>query len=194
MIQMRAAMLHGVHDLHMEEQTIPPLSRNQALVKIRASGICGSDVNIYTGRTYEGVFPFVPGHEWSGDVEEVGESVTTLKRGDRVVGETVVGCGICDKCKLGANPNFCRDPTIYGFQPKAPGGYAQYVVRDESNLSKLPASLSHEQGALVEPLTVAYHAVGGWREVWSRARPWSSSGRGRWGSSPSRWQRAPGPG
>jgi L-iditol 2-dehydrogenase len=145
----------------MEDVAVPPLSRNQVLVKVRASGICGSDVNIYTGRTYEGVFPFVPGHEWSGDVEEVGESVTTLKKGDRVVGETVVGCGVCDKCKVGANPNFCRNPTIYGFQPQSPGAYAEYVVRDESNLSKLPSSLSHEQGALVEPLTVAYNAVWG---------------------------------
>ncbi len=158
---MKAAVLHGPLDLRMEDVALPTLSRNQVLVKIRASGICGSDVNIYTGRTYEGVFPFVPGHEWSGDVEEVGEAVTTLKKGDRVVGETVVGCGVCDKCKVGANPNFCRSPTIYGFQPQSPGGYAEYVVRDESNLSRLPPSLSHEQGCLVEPLTVAYNAVWG---------------------------------
>ena len=116
-------------------------------MKIRSSGICGSDVNSYTGRTYEGTFPYVPGHEWSGEVEEVGDGVTTLKKGDKVVGETVVGCGLCDKCKAGMNPNFCRNPTVYGFQTKAPGAFAQYVLRDESNLSKLPASLTYDQGA-----------------------------------------------
>jgi L-iditol 2-dehydrogenase len=59
------------------------------------------------------------------------------------------------------NPNFFRNPVVYGFQTKAPGAFAQYVVRDESNLSKLPDSMTHDQGALVEPLSVAYHAVWG---------------------------------
>jgi L-iditol 2-dehydrogenase len=158
---MKAAMLYGPLDLRMEDSALPMLSLNQVRVKVRASGICGSDVNCYTGRTYEGSFPYIPGHEWSGDVEEVGDTVTTLKKGDRVVGETVVGCGTCDKCKAVSNPNFCRNPTIYGFQTKSPGAFAQYVVRDESNLSKIPPTISYEQGALIEPLSVAYHAVWG---------------------------------
>ena len=61
----------------------------------------------------------------------------------------------------GTNPNFCRSPTVYGFQTKAPGAFAQYVLRDEGNLSKLPSSMTYEQGALVEPLSVAYHTVWG---------------------------------
>ncbi|MDA4137010.1 MAG: alcohol dehydrogenase catalytic domain-containing protein [Thaumarchaeota archaeon] len=158
---MIVANLYGPMDLRIEELPHPRPGSKQVLVKVRASGICGSDVNSYTGRTYEGTFPYIPGHEWSGDVEEVGDKVTTLKRGDKVVGETVVGCGICDKCKAGVNPNFCRNPTIYGFQTKAPGAFAQYVLRDESNLSKLPPSITHDQGALIEPLSVAYHAVWG---------------------------------
>ena len=161
MVNQNVAMLYGTLDLRMEESAVPKPSRNQVLVKVRASGICGSDVNCYTGRTYEGSFPYIPGHEWSGDVEEVGDAVTTLKRGDRVVGETVVGCGVCDRCKAVSNPNFCRNPTVYGFQTRSPGAFAQYVVRDESNLSLIPASFSYEQGALIEPLSVAYHAVWG---------------------------------
>lgn len=158
---MKVADLYAPMDLRIEEVPVPVPGPKQVLVKIRSSGICGSDVNSYTGRTYEGTFPYVPGHEWSGDVAEVGGSVTTLRKGDKVVGETVVGCGICEKCKAGINPNFCRSPTVYGFQTKAPGGFAQYVLRDESNLSKLPDSMSHDQGCLVEPLSVAYHAVWG---------------------------------
>jgi L-iditol 2-dehydrogenase len=158
---MIVANLYGPMDLRMEDLPIPVAGRNQVLVKVRASGICGSDVNSYTGRTYEGTFPYIPGHEWSGEVQAVGDAVTTLKKGDRVVGETVVGCGVCEKCKAGVNPNFCRNPTVYGFQTKAPGAFGQYVLRDESNLSKLPSSLTYDQGALIEPLSVAYHAVWG---------------------------------
>ncbi len=158
---MKVADLYAPMDLRVEDVPVPVPGPREALVKIRSSGICGSDINSYTGRTYEGTFPYVPGHEWSGDVAEVGESVTTLKKGDKVVGETVVGCGVCEKCKAGVNPNFCRNPTVYGFQTRAPGGLAQYVLRDESNLSKLPDSMTHDQGCLVEPLSVAYHAVWG---------------------------------
>ena len=158
---MKASVLHGALDLRTEDVPIPEPRGRQVLVKVRASGICGSDVNCYTGRTYEGSFPYIPGHEWSGDVVGVGEAVTSVKKGDRVVGETVVGCGVCDKCRVGANPNFCRDPTIYGFQTRSPGAFAEYVLRDESNLNALPPSLSHEQGSLVEPLTIAYNAVWG---------------------------------
>jgi threonine dehydrogenase-like Zn-dependent dehydrogenase len=156
---MKVANLYGPRDLRLEERPVPEPGRNQVLVKIRASGICGSDVNSYTGRTYEGTFPYVPGHEWSGEVTSMGEGVTTVKQGDRVVGETVVGCGVCERCRSGVNPNFCRKPTVYGFQTDAPGAFAGYVLRDESNLSKLPSKLSFEQGALVEPLSVACHAV-----------------------------------
>jgi len=127
------------------------------------TGICGTDLELVAGVVDPAYtrYPLVPGHEWSGEVEEVGERVTTLRTGDKVTGETVVGCGRCDKCKGGINPNFCRDPTVYGFQTRAPGGFAEYVLREESNLSKLPSSMSHDQGALVEPLSVAYHAVWG---------------------------------
>ncbi|MDG6925858.1 MAG: alcohol dehydrogenase catalytic domain-containing protein [Nitrososphaerota archaeon] len=158
---MKVANLYGPLDIRTEDWPLPVPVREQVLVKIRASGICGSDINSYTGRTYEGTFPYVPGHEWSGEVEQVGDAVATLRKGDKVTGETVVGCGNCDKCKAGVNPNFCRSPTVYGFQTRAPGGFAQYVLRDERNLSKLPPAMTHDQGALVEPLSVAYHAVWG---------------------------------
>lgn len=158
---MKVANLHGPLDLRLEDAPLPEPVRDQVLVKVRSSGVCGSDVNSYTGRTYEGTFPYVPGHEWSGEVDSVGPEVVRLNKGDRVVGETVVGCGLCEKCKAGVNPNFCRSPTVYGFQTSAPGAFAEYVLRDESNLSTLPASLTYDQGALIEPLSVAYHAVWG---------------------------------
>jgi len=155
----KSVVLHNPFDLRIEDKDLPEPKGSQVLVKVRASGICGSDVNCYAGKTYEATFPYIPGHEWSGEVVEIGNSVTTVQKGDRVVGETVVGCGSCDKCKLGANPNFCRRPTIYGFQTQSPGSFAKHVVRDEGNLHKLPPGMTHDEGALVEPLSVAYHAI-----------------------------------
>ncbi|MDA4130615.1 MAG: alcohol dehydrogenase catalytic domain-containing protein [Thaumarchaeota archaeon] len=155
----KSVVIYKPLDLRIEDAELPGLKSTEALVKIRASGICGSDVNCYAGKTYEATFPYVPGHEWSGDVVEVGNQVKSLKKGDRVVGETVVGCGYCDKCKLGINPNFCRTPIIYGFQTQSPGGFSQYVIRSENILHKIPDEMTHEQGALVEPLSVAYHAL-----------------------------------
>ena len=100
-------MIYEPFDLKIEDYDLPEIKGSEALIRIRASGICGSDVNCYAGKTYEATFPYVPGHEWSGDVVKVGPDVMSLKEGDRVVGETVVGCGYCDRCKLGINPNFC---------------------------------------------------------------------------------------
>jgi L-iditol 2-dehydrogenase len=155
----RSVVIYKPLDLRIEDCELPEVKGTEALVKIRASGICGSDVNCYTGKTYEATFPYVPGHEWSGEVVEVGSQVKSLKKGDRVVGETVVGCGYCDRCKLGINTNFCRTPTIYGFQTQSPGGFSEYAVRDQNILHKIPDDMTYEQGALVEPLSVAYSAI-----------------------------------
>jgi len=156
---MKAVKFYGVGDLRIEEVETPTPNEDQVLVKVRSSGICGSDVNIFSGKSEEGVFPYLPGHEWSGEVAEIGSGVGTFRIGDRVVGETVEGCGVCDVCRRGGNPNYCRRPTTYGFQPKAPGAFAEFVVRKETNLHKLPDSVSFDIGALVEPVSVAYHAL-----------------------------------
>ena len=129
------------------------------LIKVRAVGICGSDVECYAGRSIEGIFPYIPGHEWSGEVVDVGTATTTFKKGDRVVGETLEGCGICDNCKVGRQAALCRNPRVYGFQPAAPGAFAEYAMRKERNLLKLPSSLTYEEGALAEPFSVAYYGV-----------------------------------
>jgi L-iditol 2-dehydrogenase len=136
-------------------------ARDEVVVKVMASGICGSDVECYEGRSIEAIFPYTPGHEWSGEVVQVGEGVTTLQLGDRVTAETVERCGVCAPCRDGENAELCLNPKVFGFQTLSPGGFAQFVVRKEAALHKLPQGISFEEGALVEPFAVAYHGV--WR-------------------------------
>src|ERR1700684_3616847 len=98
---MKAVVLHGPFDIRIEDIQQRELKSDEALVRVHSSGICGSDVNIYSGKSDEVTFPYIPGHEWSGEIVKTGDSVFRLKTGDRVVGETVVGCGVCDVCRIG---------------------------------------------------------------------------------------------
>ena len=83
---MKAVVLRGVGDLRMEDLPDPKPEPNQALIRIEVSGICGTDVHMWGGTNNEGTFPFIPGHEWAGEVIEIGREIKTLKVGDRVIG------------------------------------------------------------------------------------------------------------
>jgi L-iditol 2-dehydrogenase len=131
----------------------------EVLIRVKSAGICGSDIASYEGYSTEGIYPFTPGHEWSGEIVDVGSSVESLEKGDRVVADTVEGCGTFDICRSSLNPALSRSPREFGFQQKYPGAFSEFVVRKETSLHKLPSSISYEEGALVEPLTVAYNAV-----------------------------------
>ncbi len=158
---MQAVVLHGVNDLRMEELPIPKPGPGQVLVKNRVAGVCGTDVHMWAGTNFEGKFPFVPGHEWVGEVVELGAGVRTVKAGDRVTGECFVPCRVCDVCKVRGAPPFCPNHTYFGFQPEAPGAMAEYTLSPEERLHKIPANLSDDEAALVEPVSVAYHAIWG---------------------------------
>lgn len=161
---MKAAVLSGPLKLKVEEIETPRIEPDEVLVKVKASGICGSDVECYKGHSKEGrydIAPYVPGHEWSGEVVEAGSEVVAFKEGDRVVGDCVVGCGRCYYCKSGMNPAFCTDMLEYGFMPAANGGDQEYLKVKEKALHKIPTALTWEEGALVEPFSVSYHGVWG---------------------------------
>lgn len=158
---MKAAVLHGVQDLRLEDLQDPRPSAHEVLVRVNAAGLCGTDVHMWAGTNQEGTFPFIPGHEWSGEVVEVGKEVKTISTGDRVVAEVPIPCRICDNCKDGMEPNMCPDKSLYGFSWGAPGGMAEYTLAREERLFKIPGNVSYEEAALVEPLSVAYHGVWG---------------------------------
>ncbi|MBC7109138.1 MAG: alcohol dehydrogenase catalytic domain-containing protein [Methanomassiliicoccales archaeon] len=158
---MKAVVLRGVNDLRLEELPDPEPTDKEVLIRIRAVGICGTDVDMWEGTNKEGTFPFIPGHEWVGDVIKVGRKIKSLSVGDRVVGECFLPCHICPNCKDGMSPAMCINPKYYGFAWETPGGMAEYHVSEEERLHKIPDTLTYEEAALVEPISVAYHGIWG---------------------------------
>ncbi|WP_394841938.1 NAD(P)-dependent alcohol dehydrogenase [Pendulispora brunnea] len=157
----RLAVLHGIRDIRIEERLVPEPGPRQVLVEVAAVGVCGSDVHYYEhGRIADFVVrkPLVLGHEASGTIVAVGEQVRTLTVGQRVALEPGVPCGTCRECRLGRY-NLCPDVQFFA-TPPVDGAFAEYVVIDEAFAHPIPASLSDEAAALVEPLSVAVWAAG----------------------------------
>lgn len=156
------AFLYGPKDIRLKTVETPPLRPTQILVKLSVCGICGSDVHCYLGESAEGRYdlgPYTPGHEWCGDVVAVGSDVISLKVGDRVTGECANSCNRCENCKEGLNHSYCTNWNEVGFMPSAPGGMGEYLVGEEQFCHRIPDSMTDFEGALVEPCSVAYHAI-----------------------------------
>ena len=154
---MRALLLDAERHLTLIETPIPvPERPGDVLVRVRAVGVCGSDLHGYTGHTGRRIPPIVVGHEATGDVVAVGPGVRGLTPGMRVATNTIAACGHCRPCLAGVR-SLCEHRLIKGMD--APGAYAEYVVWPEESLPVLPGGLSYEAGALAEPLAVALHGV-----------------------------------
>ena len=152
---MKAAVLYGDEDLRYEEYETPQLRPGCVKVRVRASGICGSDIpRVLRGGAH--FYPIVLGHEFAGDVVETGEGVRTLSVGDRVSGVPLLPCMQCSDCQRG-NYSLCRHYSFIGSRQQ--GCFAEYVVLPEKNAIRFDASVPYEQGALFEPSTVALHGV-----------------------------------
>ena len=149
--------------LEVREVETPTPDEGQVLIKVSACGVCGSDLSVYKGSSRR--TPLVPGHEFSGEVAEVGKGVKNYKSGDRVTCETAAWvCGECALCRTG-NYNLCRKRIGYGFG--VDGAFAEYVVAREGALHHVPQNLDLWKASLTEPACVAYNAVG----VHSRVEP-----------------------
>ena len=144
----------------LEERPVPSPGAGEALVKVMAVGVCGSDVHYYEhGRIGNGVVekPMILGHECAGEVAAVGAGVTRIRVGDRVAVEPQTTCGRCPACKSGKY-NLC--PAVAFFAtPPVDGAFVQYVVAREELLFPIPDSLSYEEASLVEPFSVGIHAA-----------------------------------
>ena len=160
---MKAAFLTGVRSLEIREVPAPRIIRDDdVLVRSRAVGVCGSDLHYYLSDSVGGdrvSYPFIPGHECAGVVEEVGRGVTRVKPGDTVVVEPAVSCGTCDQCRTG-RPHTCRKLLFLGHYGELTGGMAEFALAPERNCVPLPAKMSVVQGALAEPLSIALYAAG----------------------------------
>ena len=154
---MKALVFHGDHDLRFEEVPIPRMGEDEVLVKVKAVGICGSDVHGYLGKTGRRTPPMVMGHEFSGIVEKPGAAVKDVKPGDQVVVFPYTTCGHCSFCQKGVI-NQCPDKKFFGVFT-ANGAMAQYVSARGDLLFPLPDGTDFIHGALAEPLSVAARAV-----------------------------------
>ncbi|MCI6038963.1 MAG: alcohol dehydrogenase catalytic domain-containing protein, partial [Clostridiales bacterium] len=152
---MKAAVLHGNRDLRYEEWETPVCGPDDVKVRVRATGICGSDVpRVLHNEAH--FYPIVLGHEFSGDVVEVGSNVTTLQIGDTVSGAPLLPCMKCSDCQQG-NYSLCRHYSFIGSRKQ--GSFADYVVMPQQNAVKYNPSIPYEQAAMFEPSTVALHGV-----------------------------------
>lgn len=152
---MKAGVLHAREDLRFEDIEKPVAGEGKVLVKVKYTGICGSDIPRVNGDACH-FFPNILGHEFSGVVEEVGEGVASVKPGDRVAGIPLVPCMKCDDCLKG-NYSLCKHYSFVGSREF--GSFAEYVVVSERNVVKFDDEVSFEQGAFFEPATVALHGL-----------------------------------
>lgn len=152
---MKAGVLHAKDDIRYEEYPAPVIGDGEVLVKVRATGICGSDLPRVLGDGAH-FFPIVLGHEFSGDVVEIGKDVKSLKVGDKVAGAPLLPCMKCEDCQKG-NYSQCKSYSFIGSREQ--GSFAEYVKMPEKNAVKFDASISYEQGALFEPSTVGLHGL-----------------------------------
>ena len=125
---------------------------NNVLVRMVAAGICGSDVGIYHGTNAAATYPRIIGHENVGIVEEIGEGVTRVKVGDRVIIDQVTACGHCYACRKG-RPNVCGNLKVRGVH--IDGGYREYMAVPDRDCYLVPEILSDEEAVMIEPTTIA---------------------------------------
>ena len=141
----------------LEEVPIPPIGDSDVLVKIKASGICGSDLHYRHGRMKPWKIPITPGHEISGIVEEIGSRVKNVNVGDRVCVHYIISCGDCVHCSQG-NDNRCRNRRSIGYH--VDGGFAEYISIPARNAFKLPDEIPFDQGAIIGcAVSTAFHAL-----------------------------------
>jgi L-iditol 2-dehydrogenase len=160
MSKIKAAVLEKPNVLGIKEVDMPKPGAGEVLVKVKAVGICGSDVHYYIdGRIGDYIVekPIILGHETSGEIAEVGAGVTHLKKGDKVALEPGIPCGNCIQCKSGYY-NLCADVKFHA-TPPYDGTFAEYVVHPAQFAFKLPEHLSFAEGAMIEPLSVGIHAA-----------------------------------
>lgn len=165
--KMKAVVMRAANDYGVDSVDIPKPGYKEVLVRIKAVAICGSDPKVFSGGylsiNWPPAFPFIPGHEFSGEVVALGDGVTEFGVGDRVAGEAHCGCGYCANCKAGIY-NLCLNygktkngHRHYGFTYQ--GAYAEYNAYNVKTLTRLPDSISYEEGSLVDTAGTAFQAI-----------------------------------
>ncbi len=160
---MKAIVLYNAKKIKLEEVPIPDIQEDEVLVKVKNTGICGSDLAYYYGKspigTQNGKGPLILGHEISGEVEKIGSIPGKLKLfsyKEKVVINPIQNCNFCEDCSKG-NINTCSNPTLIGINSN--GGLAEYCVSKYSSLYKLPENINFSVGAFIEPIACAFQGL-----------------------------------
>jgi len=160
----QALVIHAPRDLRIETMDVPELGANQLLLRVKAGGICGSDLHYYQNGGFGAIRikePMVLGHEVSGQISAVGSAVTGFLAGDRVAISPSRPCMMCHYCQAGLQMH-CLDMRYYGSAMRTPhvqGAFRQSLVVDASQAHKIEDHVSDAEGVMAEPLSVALHAV-----------------------------------
>ena len=159
---MKALVLKEHNHFVYEDMPQPEIGPDDVLIQVKACGICGSDVHGMDGSTGRRFPPIVMGHEAAGVIAELGKNVKDWKKGECVTFDSTVSCGTCLFCRRG-QINLCDNRRVLGVSCedyRCHGAFAEYITVPQQILYRLPEGLSFEQATLVEPLSVAVHAVG----------------------------------
>ena len=159
---MNTFVLTGIKKMEQREIATPRITGEcDVLLRVAVVGVCGSDVHYFnTGRIGSQVvrYPFTVGHECAAIVEKVGSGVTRVKPGDRVAVEPAMSCWSCDQC-LEGRPHTCRKLRFLGCPGQADGCLSEFIVMPETSCFSIPATMTLEQAALSEPLSIGVYAV-----------------------------------
>lgn len=159
---MKSMMLTAPKRLEIQDSPIPEHGENEVLIRVKACGICGSDVHGFDGSSGRRIPPLIMGHEAAGIIESCGSGVTGFAIGDRVTFDSTVYCGECDYCKKG-QVNLCDHRMVLGVscgEYRRHGAFAEFVTAPAHILYQLPAGFPFEHAAMIEAVSVAVHAVG----------------------------------
>ena len=155
--KMNALIYKGKNKIVFEKLPIPEIGSGEALIKIAYSGICGTDMNILSGKHPRAKAPLIMGHEFSGTIAKLkGEQRKDLYVGQKVTAMPLISCGHCTPCRTGY-PHVCQNLGLYGVDKN--GGFAEYIKVPQEIIFPLPKGVSLKTGVLVEPLAVAVHAI-----------------------------------
>lgn len=158
---MRALVMEKYNELKLEDVPVPEIGHEDVLVRVKACGICGSDVHGYDGSTGRRIPPLIMGHEAAGIVHSAGRDVKNFKPGDRVTFDSTISCGACRFCAAGA-VNLCENRQVLGVscgEYRRNGAFAEFVSVPARIVYALPDEFSFAHAALIEAVSVAVHAA-----------------------------------
>lgn len=158
---MKSMVLTEYKRLELKDMPVPDVGPGDVRIRVHSCGICGSDVHGFDGSSGRRIPPLIMGHEAAGTVDAVGKNVESIRTGDRVTFDSMISCGTCRFCRSG-DANLCDDRRVVGVSPgewRQHGAFAEFVVVPQHIVFRLPDGLSFEHAAMVEPVSVAVHAV-----------------------------------